>query len=161
MIEEPIVKFSIRLPRRLNAELEQICSTRRGVTKTGIIQAALDEYLFPKGEDKRDAEIGRHLNRVERRVKSIERGNEILGETISIFIRAWLTNTMEVPLSQKEAAEAQVGRRYRNFLNVLAERLQSGRCLFDDLPQDVFHDPHPQEFFKEEDALEIEQEINR
>jgi predicted transcriptional regulator len=151
------VKFSIRLPSDLNQALEKICVTRRGVTKTQIIQAALNEYLFPEGTDKRDAEIARHLRRLERRVKNIERGNEILGETISLYIRAWLTNTAEVPETHKEAAISQGGRRYRNFLDGLSVRLQSGKCLFADLPEDVFEVAKPQEFFNEE-ALERELE---
>lgn len=155
--EETVVKFSIRLPKDMNSALEKICVTRAGVTKTQIIQAALNEYLYPEGTDKRDAEIARHLRRLERRLKNVERGNEILGETLSLYIRAWLTNTAEVPESQKEAAISQGGRRYRNFLDGLALRLQSGKCLFADLPEDVFEVATPQEFFNEE-ALELELE---
>lgn len=151
------VKFSIRLPSELNQALEKICVTRRGVSKTQIIQAALNEYLFPEGADKREAEVARHLRRLERQVKNIERGNEILGETISLYIRAWLTNTAEIPETHKEAAINQGGRRYRNFLEGLSLRLQSGKCLFAELPEDVFEVATPQEFFSDE-ALECELE---
>ena len=39
---------------------------------------------------------------------------------------------------QRKAAEKAGGRRMKNFLDLLGKRLQSGRSLFDDLPQDVF-----------------------
>lgn len=154
---ETAVKFTVRLPLDLNQALDKICITKRGVTKTQIIRAALNEYLFPEGADKREAEVARHLRRLEHRVKTIERGNEILGETISLYIRAWLTNTMEVPESHKEAAISQGGRRYRNFLEGLSHRLKSGNCLFEDLPEDVFEVAGPEEFYNDE-ALERELE---
>lgn len=131
------VKFSIRLPEEINTQLEAICRKRRGVTKTAIIEAAVKDFLSPSDSDKKEALIGRHLSRIERRLKAVERGNEILGEALGLFVRVWLTNTLELPEEQKEVAERAGGRRYSSFVKVLGERLQAGNCLFDEIPREV------------------------
>jgi len=131
----------VRLSSDLNEALIKLQGQRRGVSKTDIIEAAIKEFLFPKGSDKKEAILGRSLDRIERRVKAAERNQEIIAETLSLFIRAWLTNTLELPEDQKSTAEKAGGRRYKKFLEALSLRLQSGRSLFDDLPEDVFFKP--------------------
>lgn len=132
------VRCSVRLAPDLNDALEKLLRQRRGVSKTDIIEAAVREFLFPEASDRKEAILGRSLDRIERRVKAIERNEEIIGETLALYIRAWLTNTLELPDDQKPTAEKAGGRRYRKFLEALASRLQAGRSLFDDLPEDVF-----------------------
>lgn len=144
------VRCCVRLSPELNEGLIKLQGQRRGVTKTDIIEAAVKEFLFPKGTDKKEAILGRSLDRIERRVKAAERNQEIIAETLSLFIRAWLTNTLELPDDQKPTAEKTGGRRYRKFLEALAIRLQSGRSLFDDLPEDVYF--KPDDFFPEREG---------
>jgi len=141
------VRCCQRLAPDLDSALTKLQGQRRGVSRTDIVEAAVREFLFPKGSDRKEAMLGRSLDRIERRVKAIERNQEIIGETLSLFIRAWLTNTLELPDDQKPTAEKVGGRRYKKFLEALATRLQSGRSLFDDLPEDVYF--KPEEFFTE------------
>lgn len=142
----------MRLAPDLDRALTKLQGQRRGVSRTDIIEAAVREFLFPKGSDRKDVILGRSLDRIERRVKAIERNQEIIGETLSLFIRAWLTNTLELPDDQKATAEKVGGRRFRKFLEALATRLQSGRSLFDDLPDDVYF--KPEEFFPDREGEE-------
>ncbi len=135
------VRCSVRLSPDLDDALTKLQGQRRGVSRTDIIEAAVKEFLYPKGADRKEAIVGRSLDRIERRVKAIERNQEIIGETLSMFIRSWLTNTLELPEDQKPTAEKAGGRRYKKFLEALSLRLQSGRSLFDDLPEDVFFKP--------------------
>lgn len=146
------VRCCMRLAPDLDRALTKLQGQRRGVSRTDIIEAAVREFLFPKGSERKDVILGRSLDRIERRVKAIERNQEIIGETLSLFIRAWLTNTLELPDDQKTTAEKVGGRRYRKFLEALATRLQSGRTLFDDLPEDVYF--KPEEFFPEREGEE-------
>lgn len=135
------VRCSVRLSADLDAALTKLQGQRRGVSRTDIIEAAIKEFLYPQGSDRKEAIIGRSLDRIERRLKAVERNQEIIGETLSLFIRSWLTNTLELPEDQKPTAEKAGGRRFRKFLEALALRLQSGRSLFGDLPEDVFFKP--------------------
>ena len=146
------VRCCMRLAPDLDRALTKLQGQRRGVSRTDIIEAAVREFLFPKGSERKEVILGRSLDRIERRVKSIERNQEIIGETLSLFIRAWLTNTLKLPDDQKATAEKGGGRRYRKFLEALATRLQSGRSLFDDLPEDVYF--KPEEFFPEGEGEE-------
>ena len=58
-MKKETVRYSIRLSAELNGALEEICSRRRNLTKKGIIEAALKEYLYPEGTDKRDLGVCR------------------------------------------------------------------------------------------------------
>jgi hypothetical protein len=146
------VRCCMRLAPDLDRALTKLQGQRRGGSRTDIIEAAVREFLFPKGSERKEVILGRSLDRIERRVKAVERNQEIIGETLSLFIRAWLTNTLELPEDQKPTAEKVGGRRYRKFLEALATRLQSGRSLFDDLPEDVYF--KPEEFFPEGEGEE-------
>lgn len=137
-MKKPTVRYSIRLSAELNDAMENICSRRRNLTKKGIIEAALREYIYPEGTDKRDLEFSRFMDRIERRLKGDERYLEILGETLSLYIRVWLTQTRELPEEQKELAERVGGKRYQKFLEVLGQNLQGGRSIFEELPGEVY-----------------------
>lgn len=137
-MKKETVRYSIRLSAELNGALEEICSRRRNLTKKGIIEAALKEYLYPEGTDKRDLEFSRFMDRIERRMKADERYLEIVGETVSLFIRVWLTNTRELPEEQQELARRIGGERYKKFLGLLGKNLQTGRTIFEELPGEVY-----------------------
>ena len=126
-MKKQTVRYSIRLSAELNEALENICSRRRNLTKKGIIEAALKEYLYPEGSDKRDLEFSRFMDRIERRLKSEERYLEIVGETLSLYVRVWLTQTRELPDEQLELAKMVGGKRYKRFLELLGQNLQMGR----------------------------------
>jgi hypothetical protein len=146
--DNPQVAYSVRLSRELDDLMENVCSRRRGTTKKQIIEAALKEYFYPEGSDKKELEFSRFLDRLERRTKANERYLEILGETLSFYIRVWLTQTMELPEDQQEAARRVGGKRYRKFVELLGQRLQAGKSLFEELPNDVLF--RPEAFFSDE-----------
>ncbi|QWV93428.1 hypothetical protein KP004_20065 [Geomonas oryzisoli] len=134
----PTVRYSIRLSAELNEALEGICARRRNLTKKAIIEAALKEYLYPEGADKRELEFSRFMDRIEKRLKAEERYLEIVGETLSLYIRVWLTQTRELPEEQQELAKRIGGKRYRRFLEILGENLRQGKSIFEELPGEVY-----------------------
>ena len=138
LMKKPTVRYSIRLSAELNEAMENICSRRRNLTKKGIIEAALKEYIYPEGTDKRDLEFSRFMDRIERRLKSEERYLEIVGETLSLYVRVWLTQTRELPEEQLELARRLGGKRYKRFLEILGKNLQAGRTIFEELPGEVY-----------------------
>ena len=154
--KNPQVVYSVRIPKYLDDAMEHVCCRRKGTTKKQIIEAALKEYFFPEGSDKKELELSRHLDRQERRTKANERYLEILGETLSLYIRVWLTQTMELPEDQQEEAKRIGGRRYRKFLDLLGQRLQAGKTLFEELPNDVVLKPEAF-FLHEEERTESRQ----
>ncbi|NVN91830.1 MAG: CopG family transcriptional regulator [Desulfuromonadales bacterium] len=140
------VKYSVRLPPDLDSALENLCQKRRGIAKNDIIVRAINEFLFPDGADTKEILLARSLERMEKRLKTIERGNEVLSEALFLFVRIWITSTHELSEEQQKVAKKAAGPRVQKFVTILGERLQSGKSLFDELPKDVF--------FKSEDFFE-------
>jgi len=149
-MKKPKEFCGLRIPHELNDALLSIQKQRRGVSKSEIIEAAIKAYVTPESYQKKDLAIARSLERIERRMKIVERNQEVIAETVSLFVRGWLTNTLELPEEEKALAERAGGRRFRKFLDALTSRLKAGQTLFGDLPDDVF--------FKAEEFFEMEEE---
>ena len=71
-------------------------------------------------------------------MKADERYLEIVGETLSLYVRVWLTNTKELPEEQQELARKLGGKRYKKFLEILGKNLQGNRTIFEELPGEVY-----------------------
>ena len=140
---------SVRIQPELHEGLLKIQKQRRGISKSELIEAAIKAYLTPESYKKRDLAIARSLERIERRIKVMEIKQEVIAETLSLFVKGWLTNTLELPEHEKPLAERAGGRRFKKFLEALTSRLKAGHTLFGDLPDDVF--------FKSEDFFEREE----
>ena len=60
----------------------------------------------------------------------------ILGETVSLFIRFWLTITPPLPTDAQAAAQLKGRQRYEGFVEALGRRLQKGQSLLHEIPED-------------------------
>lgn len=129
-------KFATTLPVHLINLLKTEARQRR-VQQKQIVQSALEAFFHADGQDSRDAMIARRLNRIDSRQCALAQQQEIIAETLALFIRVWLTNTTEVPDNQKSEANAQGGKRYQRFIEHLVKRLGSGQSLFTELPKEV------------------------
>jgi hypothetical protein len=58
-------------------------------------------------------------------------------ETLALFVRFWLTTTPPLPEPAAQAAWAQAGARYDNFVTALGRRLHGGPKLRLEIPEDV------------------------
>ena len=130
------IAFATTLPIKLVARLKTEARQRR-VQQKQIVLSALEAFFHSDGQDSRDAMLGRRLNRIDARQRALTQQQEIIAETLALFIRVWLTNTTEVPDSQKSEANAQGGKRYQRFIEHLVKRLGSGQSLFTELPKEV------------------------
>ena len=130
------IGFATTLPASLINTLRAEARQRR-VQQKQIVLSALEAFFHPEGQDSRDAMIGRRLNRIDARQRALAQQHEIIAETLALFVRVWLTNTTEVPDSQKSEANAQGGKRYQRFIEHLVKRLGAGQSLFTELPKEV------------------------
>ena len=109
----------------------------RSVPRQGIIESAvLDRFSLESQED-RDARIARRLNRIDNRLRVVERQLEITAETQAHFVRMWLAATAEIPEEQRDAAYRQAQFRYERFIQTLGKRLRAGQSIFVELPKEV------------------------
>src|SRR6267154_1134713 len=103
-------QLSIYLDREIFASLEAY-ATRQGKPKSLVAEAAIASFLSPDDSDRR------------------ERNDGVTLETITLFIRFWLTSTPALPEQSSPAARAKGAERYDRFVEALGRRLSSGSTL--------------------------------
>ncbi|QBR39554.1 CopG family transcriptional regulator [Kerstersia gyiorum] len=113
-------------------------SAHRGVSKSSIVAAALASFLSPDAADQREAAITRRLDRLTRQFDKLERDQNILIETLALFVRYTLTVSPSVPAEHQEAVRAQGKQRYAQFIDQLARHLQRGRSLVREVHEEIY-----------------------
>lgn len=116
--------------------LEQVAA-HKGVSKSAVIAAALASFLSPDGDDQREAAIAKRLDRLSRQFDRLERDQNVLIETVALYIRYFLTVSIPVPEGQQGAARAQGRARYVQFIEQLARHIQRGRSLVREVHEDI------------------------
>ena len=112
----------------------------KGVTQSAVIAAALASALSPEGLDRQEAALVKRLDRTSALLDRIERNQNILVETLALFIRYELSVSTLVPESHQEAVRAQGKARFEKFIAQLARHLQRGGSLVRDLHAEIFPD---------------------
>jgi hypothetical protein len=85
-------KHTFRLPADLMTSLADYAS-RKGVSQSLVIEAALASHLSPDGADRLEAALARRLDRMTRHLERIERHVDISNEALAVFVLFWLTST--------------------------------------------------------------------
>ena len=115
-------------------------ATMKGLSKSGIIAAALASFLSPDGGDQREAAIARRLDQLTRQFDKLDRDQTILIETVGLFVRHYLSVSLPIPEAHQEAARAQGRARFEQFIQQLARHLQRGNSLVREVHEEVFPD---------------------
>lgn len=141
-------RLNVFLEREHAQRLEEL-SVMKGVSKSGIIAAALASYLSPEGGDRREAAMARRLDRLTQQFERLERDQTILIETLALFIRHNLAVTTPIPEAHQDAARAQGRLRFEQFIEQLARHLQRGHRLVKDVVEEAI--PCEEDFFVAQD----------
>jgi hypothetical protein len=124
--------------------LEELAAMK-GLSKSSIIAAALSSFLSPDSGDRREAAIAKRLDRLSNQFSKLERDQNILIETLALYVRYFLTVSTPVPESQQEAARAQGRLRFEQFIAQLGRHLLKGRSLVKEVHEEIVPD-HAQFF---------------
>jgi hypothetical protein len=146
------------IPRkRMNVYLEvehvkrlRDLSATKGVSKSAVVAAALASFLSPDAADRREAAIGKRLDRLSHQFERLERDQTILIETLALFIRYELSVSTSIPEDHQDAVRAQGRARFQKFIEQLGRHLQRGGSLVRDLSEEIV--PTDKDFFSETDA---------
>lgn len=130
---------TICVEREHVARLDRL-ATMKGVTRSAILAAALTAYLSPEGGPACEAATARHLERLTRQLGRLERGQTLLIETLTFFIRDYLAGTAPTLEPNQEAARAQGRARFRKFMEQLARHLQWDGSFIRELAQEFAPD---------------------
>ena len=126
---------------------------KKGVSKSSLVAAAVAAWLSPTSGDQRDTAMAKRLDRLSRQFERLERDQNILIETVALYVRHYLTVSSPIPEAHQEAARAQGRLRFSQFIEQVGRRLQKGRRLFDEVQADTVLDTsRPEAFAEREDS---------
>uniref|UniRef100_Q11FW1 CopG-like DNA-binding protein n=1 Tax=Chelativorans sp. (strain BNC1) TaxID=266779 RepID=Q11FW1_CHESB len=110
---------------------------RRKVSKSAVIEAAVASFLSADASERFEAVFARRMDKLGRQIDSLDEDLAILGETVSLFIRFWLTVTPPLPESAQAGARAKGTERFEGFMQSLGRRLATGDRFLKELSRDV------------------------
>ncbi|MDZ5450518.1 CopG family transcriptional regulator [Labrys sp. ZIDIC5] len=110
---------------------------RRNVSKSAVIEAAVASFLSADASERLEAVFARRMDKLGRQVDGLDEDLAIVGETLSLFIRFWLTVTPPLPDSAQASARAKGAERFDGFLQSLGRRLATGDRFLKELSRDI------------------------
>ena len=110
------------LTRRLLA-----LAAKPGMSKAGIISAALRSYLDKEGAGFLDDLLQTRMNRLSGQLDRLERDQRIVVQTLAEFVRHHFLVTAAPPESELASRRAQAEARYQSFIETVGRQLAAGR----------------------------------
>ncbi|WP_225972785.1 CopG family transcriptional regulator [Paracoccus jeotgali] len=108
----------------------------RNVSKSAVIEAAVASFLSGDTSERMEAALSRRLDRLGRQVEGLDEDLAVVGETLSLFIRFWMTVTPPLPEASRDAARAKGAERFEGFLQSLGSKLAAGDRFLRDVTRD-------------------------
>jgi predicted transcriptional regulator len=133
-------RHHLYLDDALTADLDRL-ARKPGASKSGIVADALRAYLARGATSEVDAVLKVRLDRFSRVLGRVERNQEILLETLALYVRWQLTVTAPLPESEQAAARAAGEARFQSFIDQLSRRLAAGRGVGRELAARLAEDP--------------------
>jgi hypothetical protein len=109
-------KHTFRLPPDLASKLADYAAQKR-VPRTLVVEA----------------ELVRRLDRITRRLETLERHVTVSNEALAVLVRFWLTSTPPLPDAARAEAQSKGRERCDGFIEALGRRLSKGRTLADEV----------------------------
>lgn len=110
---------------------------RRNVSKSAVVEAAVTSFLSADASERLEAVFARRMDRIGRQIDGMDEDLAIVGETLSLFIRFWLTVTPPLSDSAQASARAKGSERFEGFLQTLGRRLATGDRFLKELSRDI------------------------
>ncbi|MBK7251463.1 MAG: hypothetical protein PGMFKBFP_02767 [Anaerolineales bacterium] len=129
-------RMNLFIERNHARRLDELAA-KKGVSKSSIVAAALSAWLAPEAGDQREAAMAKRLDRLSRQFEKLERDQNILIETVALYVRYFLTVSTPLPEAHQEAAKAQGRARFEQFVEQLGRHLLRGRSLVRDVYEEI------------------------
>lgn len=121
-------RHHLYLDDELTEQLEALAA-KPGSSKSAIVSDALRAFIARRGASEIDERLKVRLDRVSRQLNRIERDQQILLESLALFVRYYLTVTAPLPEADQEAARALGQERFQAFIDQVGRRITGGRTL--------------------------------
>lgn len=115
----------------------EMLALRRNVSKSAIVEASVASFLSGDAADRLEAAMSRRLDRLGRQIDGLDEDLAVLGETLSLFIRFWLTVTPPLSENAQSSARAKGAERFDGFMQSLGRRLATGDRFLKELSRDM------------------------
>ena len=96
--------------------------------------------------------MAKRLDRLSRQFEKLERDQNILIETVALYVRYYLTVSTPLPEAHQEAARAQGRARFEQFVEQLGRHILRGRSLV----REVYEELEPDTRRLDEIAAQVE-----
>lgn len=119
-----------------------LAANRRKGAKSALVEEALDQYLNPERRRMLDEAMLRRMDRISSSVSVVARDVAIATETLSLFVRYFLTITPPLPQGEQDAARALGRQRFEVFVAQVGRRLASDHRLVSEVLESIAeHNP--------------------
>jgi len=117
-------RHQLYLDADITEKLEALAA-KPGASKSAILADAVAAWLTRRGAQELDDRFGLRLNRISTQLNRIERDQQVLLESLALFIRYQLTVT--APLPEPDQAARAVGRdRFQAFIDQVGRQIAGG-----------------------------------
>jgi hypothetical protein len=117
-------RHQLYLDADISEKLETLAS-KPGASKSAILADAVQAWLTRRGTHELDDRFGLRLERISTQLGRIERDQQVVMESLALFIRYFLT--INAPLPEADQAARAVGRdRFQAFIDQVGRNLASG-----------------------------------
>ena len=128
-IKKPIcVSLKVDTAERLTL----VANYRKGA-KSALVEEALERYLDPERRRLLDDAAFRRLVTMSKTLSNVERDVAITTETLSLFVRYFLTINPPLPQAEQDAARALGRQRFQVFVAQIGRRLAGNRRLVSEI----------------------------
>jgi hypothetical protein len=122
-------RHQLYLAEDISEKLEALAA-KPGTSKSAILADAVQAWLTRRGTRELDDRFALRLERISTQLGRIERDQQILMESLALFIRYQLT--INAPLPEPDPAARAVGRdRFQSFIDQVGRHLADGRRSLD------------------------------
>ncbi len=126
--QDPKIKLTVYVSRIVAEQLDFACKDRTK-NKSKLTETALSRLLSPKAEDQHDAVVPRRLDRLTRDIGVINRHQQIVVESLGLFIRHYLITSLPLPPQNNRQRKRWVISASSDLLNSSADGSQAQQHL--------------------------------
>ena len=120
-------RHQFHLTGDLGAKLEKLCRAP-GTNKSALVAKAVEAFLEHRGECELDQRYGQRLDRMSRDITRVRHDNEMILESLALFIRFSITLNANTPPPDK-ATQAIAQERFLKFTEQVGRQIASGKSV--------------------------------
>ncbi|HEY5238255.1 MAG TPA: hypothetical protein VIJ62_07745 [Rhizomicrobium sp.] len=122
------IRHCLYLDQKVSGKLDALAA-RPGTNKSKIVNDAVADFLRRQGGNEFEAIFGPRLDKMSDQLLRLERNQEVVVESIALFVHYHLGITTPLPPAQHAEAQAVAQERFDTFLNQITRRIRQGKTI--------------------------------